>query len=177
MALRHSWPGPRGNALASSQSWLTRLRETIARATRLMTSTKPGSTSAPAQAMDCHDVYGLPANWYMTTGTLAIGPVTSLLQYWLPNAVNSSGAVSPEIRASASRMPVTMPGIAERYITCTVTFHCGTPSDSAASRICEGTSRSISSVVRNTTGSTMKASAIAPATAEKLPPACITTSV
>src|SRR3546814_4389614 len=122
------------------------------------------------------DVYGLPANWYITTGTLAIGPVTSALQYWLPNAVNSSGAVWPEMRASASRMPVTMPGMAERYSTCTVTFHCGTPSDSAASRICAGTSCSISSVVRTTTGSTMKASAIAPASAEKWP-ICATTRV
>src|SRR3546814_10599553 len=65
-----------------AQSWLTRLRETIARATRLISSTNPVSTSAPAQAMSCHDVYGLPANWYITTGTLAIGPVTSALQYW-----------------------------------------------------------------------------------------------
>ena len=70
-----------------------------------------------------------------------------------------------------------MPGNAERYSTCTVTFHCGTPSDSAASRICPGTRRSISSVVRTTTGSTMKARAMAPAIAEKLPPARCTTSV
>src|SRR3546814_20873041 len=116
-----------------AQSWLTRLRETIARATRLISSTNPVSTSAPAQAMSCHDVYGLPANWYITTGTLAIGPVTSALQYWLTNAVNSSGAVSPLILARASRLPVTMPGIAERYITCTNTFNTGPPSDSAPS--------------------------------------------
>ena len=62
-----------------------------------------------------------------------------------------------------------MPGSAERYSTCSVTFHCGTPSESAASRICAGTSRSISSVVRTTTGSTMTASEIAPASAEKCP--------
>src|SRR5688572_30384755 len=43
------------------------------------------------------------------------------------------------------------------------------PSESAASRICAGTRRSISSVVRTTTGSTMKASATAPAKAEKCP--------
>src|SRR3546814_13175449 len=77
------------------QSWLTRLRETIARATRLISSTNPVSTSAPAQALSCQDVYGLPANWYITTGPLAIGPVTSALQYWLPHAVNSRGAVAP----------------------------------------------------------------------------------
>ena len=51
------------------------------------------------------------------------------------------------------------------------------PSDSAASRICTGTRRSISSVVRTTTGSTMNASASAPANAEKLPPVCITYNV
>ena len=50
-----------------------------------------------------------------------------------------------------------------------VTFHCGTPSDSAASRIWLGTSRSISSVVRTTTGSTISASASAPAQPEKCP--------
>ena len=50
--------------------------------------------------------------------------------------VNSSGAVSPEMRAKASNTPVTMPGRALRYSTCMVTFHCGTPNDNAASRIC-----------------------------------------
>src|SRR3546814_5512981 len=110
-----------------AHSWLTRLRETIARATRLISRTNPVSTSAPAQAISCNDEYGLPANWYITTGTLAIGTVTSALQYWLPNAVNSSGAVYTEMRARASRTPETMTGIAERDITCTITFHCGTP--------------------------------------------------
>src|SRR3546814_13141935 len=69
-----------------AQSWLTRLRETIARATRLISSTNPVSTSAPAQAISCHDVYGLPANWSITTGPLAIGQVKPALQYWLPKA-------------------------------------------------------------------------------------------
>src|SRR3546814_19281783 len=106
-----------------AQSWLTRLRETIARATRLISSTKPVSTSAPAQAMDCQDSYGLPANWYINTGTLAIGPVTSALQYWLPTAVNSSGAVSPAIRASDRKMPVAMPGLDQGYLTYTNNIH------------------------------------------------------
>ena len=83
--------------------------------------------------------------------------------------MNSSGAVSPEILANASSTPVRMPGRAERISTCSVTFHCGTPSDSAASRICAGTRRSISSVVRTITGRAMKASATAPASAEKPP--------
>ena len=63
----------------------------------------------------------------------------------------------------AMKTTALMPADALRYSTCMVTFHCGTPSDSAASRICTGTSRSISSVVRTTTGSTMKAIAIEPA--------------
>ena len=50
------------------------------------------------------------------------------------------------------------------------------PSDSAASRICAGTSRSISSVVRTTTGNTMNPSEMAPASAEN-PPIGDTTSV
>src|SRR5690606_36074895 len=147
------------------------------RAERLTSSTNTVSTSAPAQASTCQDSYGLPAYWFITTGTEAIGWNTLEFQYWLPKAENSSGAVSPEMRASASRMPVTMPAIALRYSTCMITFHCGTPSASAASRICTGTSRSISSVVRITTGSTMKASDSAPANAENWPPVCITYSV
>src|SRR3546814_14136030 len=76
---------------------------------------------APAQASECQLSYGLIAYWKITTGTLAIGARTSVVQYWLLSAVNSSGAVSPEMRASARRMPVTMPGLAERYRTCTFT--------------------------------------------------------
>ena len=117
------------------------------------------STNAPAQARRVPAVVG--AHRVLEDHHRHVGHRRdrSVVQYWLLSAVNSSGAVSPLMRASASRMPVTMPGSAARYSTCTVTFHCGTPSDSAASRICDGTSRSISSVVRTTTGSTISASA------------------
>ena len=54
------------------------------------------------------------ANWKITTGRLAIGAFMSVLQNWLLSAVNSSGAVSPLMRATASRMPVTMPARAAR---------------------------------------------------------------
>src|SRR5690606_9272515 len=57
---------------------------------------------------------GLAANWFLTTGTEAIGCNTLVLQYWLPKAVTSSGAVSPEMRARASSTPVTMPALALR---------------------------------------------------------------
>ena len=54
------------------------------------------------------------ANWKMTTGRFAIGLFMSDDQNWLFNAVKSSGAVSPDTRAMASRMPVRMPARAAR---------------------------------------------------------------
>jgi hypothetical protein len=42
----------------------------------------------------------------MTTGRLGIGLVQFMLQNWLFSAVNRSGAVSPLMRAIASRTPV-----------------------------------------------------------------------
>ena len=50
----------------------------------------------------------------MTTGRLAIGALRSVLQNWLLSAVNSSGAVSPLMRATASSTPVIMPARAAR---------------------------------------------------------------
>ena len=66
-------------------------------------------TSAPSQASCCQLSYGLSANWKITTGRLAIGALRSVLQNWLLSAVNSSGAVSPLMRATASSRPVSMP--------------------------------------------------------------------
>src|SRR6266542_327656 len=68
------------------------------------------------------------ANWKMTTGRLAIGEFMLDVQTWLLSAVKSSGAVSPLIRATASRMPVMMPAFAARTVTSAITFHCGAPS-------------------------------------------------
>src|ERR1700722_11598794 len=65
--------------------------------------------SAPDHASCCQFLYGLRANWKMTTGRLAIGWPRLLLQNWLLSAVNRSGAVSPLMRATASNSPVTMP--------------------------------------------------------------------
>ena len=81
------------------------------------------------------------------------------LQYWLPNAVNSSGAVSPATRANASMQPVIIPGMAVRRLTDIAVRHFGTPSPKAASRIACGTVASISSVVRVIVGIIMIASA------------------
>ena len=65
--------------------------------------------SAPDQASCCQFGYGLSANWKITTGKLAMGAARLLLQNWLLSAVNSSGAVSPLMRAIASRRPVRIP--------------------------------------------------------------------
>src|SRR5213592_3091837 len=97
----------------------------------------------------------------------AMGWFMSSDQNWLLSAVNSSGAVSPPMRATASRIPVMIPAFAARTVTRVITFHCGAPSAAAASRRLSGTRRSMFSVVRITTGITISASAIVPAQAEK----------
>src|SRR3546814_17239676 len=65
------------------------LRKRIKRDSKLSTSTKSVSTNAPAHARACQSSNGLIAYWKITTGTLAIGLRTLLLQNWLPKAVNS----------------------------------------------------------------------------------------
>ena len=45
----------------------------------------------------------------IVTGRLAMGAPRSDVQNWLDSAVNSNGAVSPEMRATASRTPVITP--------------------------------------------------------------------
>ena len=70
-----------------------------------------------------------------------------VLKKRLLNAVNSSGAVSPAMRASASTMPVMMPGSAAGSTTLKTARARVAPSASAPSRIEPGTSRSSSSVV------------------------------
>jgi hypothetical protein len=80
--------------------------------------------------------------------------------------VKSSGAVSPETRATASMAPVAIPEAAAGSTTPVVTRHCGAPSASAPSRKEAGTRRSISSVVRVTMGIMISPSATPPARAE-----------
>ena len=103
----------------------------------------------------------------MTTGRLAIGALRAVVQNWLLSEVNSNGAVSPEILATASSTPVMTPARTDRSVTITMTFHCGVPSATAASRRLSGTRRNMFSVVRITTGITISESASAPAQAEK----------
>jgi hypothetical protein len=98
-----------------------------------------------------------------------MGALRSRLQNWLLSAVNRSGAVSPLMRATASSTPVTMPALAARYATLRIITALGIPKAAVASRNALGTSNSMSSVVRTTTGITITASATAPASPEKCP--------
>ncbi len=96
-----------------------------------------------------------------------MGRFRSVLQNWLFRAVNSNGAVSPEMRAMASNIPVTSPLRAAGYTTFVIVRQGCAPSAAEPSRMPFGTSRSMSSVVRTITGSEMMPSEIAPAIAEK----------
>ena len=80
--------------------------------------------------------------------------------------MNSKGAVSPEMRATASSMPVIIPARAARQVTARMTALCGAPKAAAASRSPFGTRSSMFSVVRTTTGMTITVSAAAPAQPE-----------
>ncbi len=80
----------------------------------LSASTVTVMMSAPVQASFCHSAYGESANWKITTGRLETGAFMLRLQNWLFSAVNSNGAVSPLMRATASRIPVRMPARAAR---------------------------------------------------------------
>src|SRR5450830_1229664 len=107
------------------------------------------------------------ANWLITTGRLAIGRFILVLKNWLLSAVNNSGAVSPEIRATASSTPVTTPALTARRRTSNATFQRGAPSENAASRRLLGTSLSMLSVVRTTTEMEISEIAKVPAQPEK----------
>ena len=75
----------------------------------------------------------------------------------------SSGAVSPITRAIARVIPDAMPATEVRSTTLTIVRHFGTPSAYAASRSSFGTTLSISSVDRTTTGIISTDSATEPA--------------
>ena len=64
----------------------------------------------------------------IVTGTLAIGSLMLLVQNWFDSDVNSSGAVSPAMRATASSTPVTTPARAAFSVIDRITFHFGAPS-------------------------------------------------
>ena len=98
-----------------------------------------------------------------------MGAFMLVLKNWLFSAVNSRGAVSPLMRATASSRPVITPLRAARRVTMVDTFQRGAPSAKAASRRLPGTRRNMFSVVRTTTGTAISDSARLPAQPEKLP--------
>src|SRR3569832_1941410 len=98
---------------------------------------------------------------------MASGAFILELKNWLFSAVNSKGAVSPEMRATASSTPVITPALTARKRTIIATFQRGTPNENAASRKLLGTSLSILSVVRTTTGIAIKKIANVPAQPER----------
>lgn len=135
----------------------------------LSPSTPSVIRNTPAQASDCHSANGLIANLKIVTGRFAIGWLMSSEKNWFDSAVNSSGAVSPAIRATASSTPVKIPLSDARSVIASTIRHFGVPSAMAASRSEFGTSFSMFSVVRITIGICSNASATTPAQPLKRP--------
>src|SRR3569832_1580494 len=98
-----------------------------------------------------------------------------VLKNWLLSAVNNSGAVSQVISAMDSRMTVNTKDLNARRVTLSDTCKRGAPTAKAASRKLVGTSFSMFSVVRTTTGIAINASDSDPAQPEK-PPVVVTNS-
>ena len=99
-----------------------------------------------------------------------MGPVKKAVGHVFANwAVKSSGAVSPETRATARSTPVTMPLRAARQIICSVTRQRVSPRARPDSRRVSGTIMSMASVVRMTTGNMRMARATEPARPELAP--------
>ena len=133
------------------------------------------STSAAphASSSDC-GVWTLTELAKISCGSAAIGWRTSVEKNWLLSDVNSSGAVSPDARASASITPVRIPGAAAGSTTLQVVRQRGAPERQGGLLLAVGTSRRISSVARTTIGNIRIARAIPPASAEKWPIAMTT---
>jgi hypothetical protein len=74
-------------------------------------------------------------------GRAAIGSRMSVEKNWLPSDVKSSGAVSPEARASAGITPVRMPGAAAGSTTLQIVRQRGAARARAASFWLSGTRR------------------------------------
>ena len=120
--------------------------------------------SAPVQASVCQSLYGLSANWKMTTGRLEIGPFRLVLQNWLFSdgeqqrrglAADAGDREQHAGHHAGARGAIA--DMADRRAS--AAGRC----EVAASRSALGTSVSMSSVVRTTTGMTSTASATAPA--------------
>src|SRR5215211_8746500 len=141
-----------------------RIRAERIRATMLISRTTAISTNAAAHAWSCYAGSGDSENWKMTTGTLGKGCEGSDARVGAKiELTNSSGAVSPRARATASRAPVIIPLRAVGTTTETVVRHRLAPSARPASFVVSGTSARTSWQDRATSGSITTASATEPA--------------
>src|SRR2546428_1158356 len=110
-------------------------RRVAKRASNEQTRTIVTSTSAPAHAWRCQSSYGEMAYVYTCTVSDEIGSARCVLKKRVLNAVKSSGALSPAIRARASTTPLTVPGHAPRKTTLKTARARVAPSARAPSRI------------------------------------------
>ena len=92
------------------------------------------SDSEPTQASRRQLSSAESAKSKMIFGKFAMGCIMSVLKFRFPRAVNSKGAVSPLMRAKASRIPVSMPLPAARHKIVRVTVQTGVPSATPDSR-------------------------------------------
>src|SRR3954447_17862970 len=146
------------------------------RATSVRRKMSVTRASAAPQARSTRRSWAWPTSWKICAGSEFIrSPKLKLVPLTIA-AVNSSGAVSPAARATASIVPVMIPGRAVGSTTRQTTCQRGAPSARAASRNEEGTSNSTTSAARATTGSARSASASEPFQAANVPPMPLTTS-
>src|SRR3954454_692868 len=139
-----------------------RLLRAMRRAIRVSTRTSRTSVSAAPQARATSRSWAWPTSVKICTGSeFILSPRLSVLPFTTA-AVNSSGAVSPAARATASRMPVMRPDTAVGSTTLNTTRQRGAPSASAASRNESGTSSSTTSEARVMIGSISSARAMEP---------------
>src|SRR5580658_7226202 len=99
-------------------------------------------------------------------GRVAVGWAQPGLQNWLPNAVNSSGAVSPDTRARFSIIPEIRPRMAAGTTTVAMVRDLVAPKAMAPSRRAPGTDFRNSSVERSAIGIIMTPNAQPPAYVE-----------
>src|SRR4051794_5976773 len=162
------------------------LRHRLAHASRFLLWTRRATSvrsrimvtraSAAPQARATRRSWAWPTSWKIWAGSEFIRWPGSMVVPLTTAAVNSSGAVSPAARATASIVPVMIPGSAVGSTTRRTTCQRGAPRARAASRSDCGTSSSTTSAARATTGSISSDRASAPFHPANEPPTPVTTS-
>src|SRR3954471_10134910 len=168
-----SWGGHRGLRVSGHAASL--LLRWIRRAIRVRSTTITTSVSPAPHARWTSRSCAWPTSLKICSGSEFIRWLTSVCAPRTNAAVNSSGAVSPAARATASSDPVTMPGSAVGSTIRKITFQRGAPRASAASRRESGTRFRTTSAERVTIGSISSASATEPFQAANVPPTFVTT--